>query len=137
VKERSADPAGFSLIEVIVAMFILGIIAVALLPALWQGLRFSVEQSDVATATRHLNSLVEQARKSQDCAATDENGLLTFPATASVPSTYTDPRGHLVTTTAQAGYACSPGAITYVKLSATDAGGKLLATVTAKILMKP
>ncbi|GAA3623110.1 hypothetical protein GCM10022200_01660 [Microbacterium awajiense] len=66
---RRADTAGFSLVELVVAMFLLGIIAVALLPVLWNGIRYSSEQSTVATATRQLNSLVDQARDGGTCDA--------------------------------------------------------------------
>ncbi|WP_461476221.1 prepilin-type N-terminal cleavage/methylation domain-containing protein [Microbacterium sp. HJ5] len=58
---------GFSLVEVIIGMFLLALIAVALLPALVDGVRYSSEQSAVATATRHLHALVEQARENPTC----------------------------------------------------------------------
>jgi prepilin-type N-terminal cleavage/methylation domain-containing protein len=59
---------GFSLVEVIIAMFLLAVIALAILPALVQGARLSSEQSTTATATRALNALVEQARDTPTCA---------------------------------------------------------------------
>jgi prepilin-type N-terminal cleavage/methylation domain-containing protein len=62
MRDRGVEAAGFSLVEVVIAMFLLGIIAVALLPPLWNGLLFSTQQSSTATATRHLNTVVEQAR---------------------------------------------------------------------------
>ena len=58
---------GFSLVEVIIAMLILRLIAVALIPALWQGIQLSSKQSIVATATRQLNALVEQMRDDPSC----------------------------------------------------------------------
>jgi len=67
MRGRSADAAGFSLVEVIIAMFLLGLLAVAILPVLWQGIALSTQQSSVATATRQLNSLVEDARQSPTC----------------------------------------------------------------------
>src|SRR5688572_18848722 len=64
----SEHDEGFSIVEVLIAMFLLAVVAIALLPALWQGVRFSSQQSAVATATRELNSLVEEARESPTCA---------------------------------------------------------------------
>jgi prepilin-type N-terminal cleavage/methylation domain-containing protein len=69
MRGRSADAAGFSLVEVVIAMVILGLIAVALIPVLWQGIMLSSQQSTVATATRQLNALVEQARDGGSCAS--------------------------------------------------------------------
>lgn len=69
MKRKARDSAGFSLVEVVIATFLLGLIAIALLPALVQGLQLSANQSSVATATRQLNSLVEDARQSPSCTA--------------------------------------------------------------------
>ncbi|MCE9680673.1 hypothetical protein LZP69_16255, partial [Shewanella sp. AS1] len=63
---RSSDD-GLGIAEVIVGMFLLAIIAVAILPALWQGIQYSSEQSSTASATRELNSLVEQIRENPTC----------------------------------------------------------------------
>lgn len=59
---------GFSIVEVLIAVFLLGLVAVALLPALMQGIQLSSQQSAVATATRELNALVEDARADATCA---------------------------------------------------------------------
>lgn len=66
---RTSEEDGFSLVEVVIAMFVLGIIAIMLLPALLSGIRYSGEQSTVATATRRLNAIVEEARQSPTCLA--------------------------------------------------------------------
>ena len=52
MRVRSADAAGFGLIEVIVSFLLLAIIAVVILPVLWNGLANTVRQSDTATALR-------------------------------------------------------------------------------------
>lgn len=65
---RRAYDEGFGLVEVIIAMLLLGVVAVAILPALWQGMQYSAQQSSVATATRHLNSLIEKVRDDPTCA---------------------------------------------------------------------
>lgn len=64
---KASSDGGFSLIEVIIAMFLLGLVAMALLPALWQGIAVSSQQSATATATRHLNAIVEKARDDPTC----------------------------------------------------------------------
>lgn len=63
--QLSAHPEsedGLGLVEVILAFFILGLIAVALLPLLWRGLQIAAEQSTVTSATRLLNDTIEQVR---------------------------------------------------------------------------
>lgn len=85
---------GFSLVEVIVAMLLLGLVAISLVPLLWQGLSLADRQSTVATATREVNALVEQARETPSCADLaalagahpylDASGRTLFTATVTV-----------------------------------------------------
>jgi type II secretory pathway pseudopilin PulG len=56
-------------VEVVIAMLLLGVIAVSLLPALWQGIVLSSQQASTASATRLLNARIEEARAGQSCAA--------------------------------------------------------------------
>lgn len=164
MRGRSTDAAGFSLVEVVIAMFLLGVVAVAILPALWQGVQYSSEQSAVATATRHLNRLIEQARQDPACGRTVPRPA---SAPASVPAnvpavpntsaflasnpewngvTFDDGKGEAYTVAARGAvgaggirvaYACVPNAVTEIELTALDSGGRTVATVTAKILMGP
>ncbi|WP_045299046.1 type IV pilus modification PilV family protein [Microbacterium trichothecenolyticum] len=55
------------MIEIIIGMILLAIIAVAILPALWQGIQYSSQQAATATATRELNSVIEGIRENPDC----------------------------------------------------------------------
>ncbi|WP_193597247.1 type II secretion system protein J [Microbacterium sp. YJN-G] len=71
MSSHTRDEDGFGLVEVVIAMFLLGIVAVAILPVLWSGIQQSSRQSATATATRELNALIEQARDGQTCAALD------------------------------------------------------------------
>ena len=64
---RGADDAGFGIAEVLVAMFLLGLIAVALIPILVQGLRVSVQNASLATATQLANQQIEQVRGLSAC----------------------------------------------------------------------
>ncbi len=115
MSQRSADQ-GFSIVELIIAMFLLAIIAVALVPMLWQGIRFSQEQSDVATATREVNALVEAARDNPTC------DKLTALA-GNHP--YVDAEGDTPFTTAVTVGACASKTSVSVKLSAAGSSGPL------------
>lgn len=164
MRGRGTDAAGFSLVEVIIAMFLLGVVAVAILPALWQGIRYSSEQSSVATATRHLNGLIEQARQDPACGRTVPRPALapvSIPANVpAIPNTnaflasnaewnganFDDGKGETFTVVAQgaedaggvrAAYVCVPSAVTEIELAAVDSAGRVVATVAAKILMGP
>lgn len=92
MRARRANAAGFSLVELVIAMFLLGVIAIALLPVLWNGIRYSSEQSTVATATRQLNSLVDQVREGATC---DD------VADATTAHTFTDGAGRTFSTRAE------------------------------------
>ena len=113
---------GFSIVEVIIAMFLLAVVAVALLPALVQGIRLSSEQSAVATATRQLNALVEEARESPTCA-----GLTSVAVTQTVQ----DGAGGTITTAGTVGTCPATSKTVKLVLTARDSGGDLLATTTA------
>lgn len=119
--EEDLSSSGFGLVEVIIAMFLLAVVAVAILPALWHGIRYSSEQSTVATATRFLNSLVEEARDSGGC---DAAGTI-------AGRTVDDGRGMTLT----AAVSCTPGAAnaTDSMLISVMSGAKTLASTTALI----
>jgi prepilin-type N-terminal cleavage/methylation domain-containing protein len=119
MRGRGADAAGFSLVEVVIAMFILGVIALALLPPLVNGLRFASEQAITATATRQVNALIEEARESHKC---PEINLLA-PATFDRFTVHDD------------GYVCAPGSVNTITLTARDDAGQIVAKVTAKVLV--
>ncbi len=70
---------GFGIAEVLVAMFILGLIAIAIIPTLVQGLRLSMTNSTIATATQLANQQVEQVRAVTSC-----GGVLPTTTTANV-----------------------------------------------------
>lgn len=58
------DDAGFGLVEVIVSMVILAVIAIAFLPVLIQGMKQSVANSTLATATQLVNERLQLAQAS-------------------------------------------------------------------------
>jgi prepilin-type N-terminal cleavage/methylation domain-containing protein len=122
--EARADD-GFSMVEIVIAMFLLAIVAVALLPALWQGVSLSGQQSATATATRQLNALVEQARESPSC------GLITSVAAS---QQFTDGAERTITTSGVVG-TCAPGAAVQLRLVAVDSSGRTLATTSARVFV--
>lgn len=126
--ERTPDSdEGFGLVELVVAMLLLLVIAIAILPALINGIRYSAEQSTVATATRHLNTMVEQLR--QTTTTCDElyghagdtefalDAVRDATATTQVVSCQAEDTGHVV-------------------ITATE-GTQTLATVDALIFISP
>ncbi|MGN6218802.1 MAG: type IV pilus modification PilV family protein [Microbacterium sp.] len=124
MRGRGTDAAGFSLVEVIIAMFLLGLIAVAILPALWRGIQLSTQQSAVATATRQLNSLVEDARQSPTC---------TVIANAVATKTgFSDGSGRPFSTEGVVHGSCSAGSAISISLKAVQ-GGSTLASIDAII----
>lgn len=123
MRRGSGDDDGFGLVEVVIAMLLLAIIAIAIAPALWNGIKYSTNQATVATSTRQLNSLVDQARDSGTCA-----GVLA----AAAPHTFTDGAGRSFTTVAEdsSGAAVTPtctagGAAAKFTLVARQGGQKL------------
>lgn len=120
---KSGSDDGFSIVEVIIAMFLLAIVAVALLPSLWQGIRYSSQQSAVATATRQLNSLVEQARQAPSCST-----LTSVAATKN----FTDGVGRTLTSSGTVG-SCATKTAVSLKLTAVDGSGTTLASTSALI----
>ena len=117
------DNDGLGMIEVIVSMLLLAVLAVALLPGLWQGVVYSSKQSSTATATRFLNALIEEARALQECT--------TIPGV--IGRTTTDGEGTTLTSVGSLN-GCAPGAAATLTLSIT-AGGDTLANTTARIFV--
>lgn len=120
------DDQGFSLVEVIIAMFLLAVIALAILPALVQGMRLSSEQSATATATRELNALVEQARDNPTC---------TNLHAVSASRTVTDGAGRDITTVGTVEGCPGRGITATVELTAVSASGDTLSRVSGIVFV--
>jgi len=123
------DDDGFGLVEVIIAMVLLAIIAMALLPALWNGIQYSAEQSSVASATRYLNAVMEQLRDA-DGSCTDLRDML---ADSSITTAY-DGRGGTVTVRITGGGSldCGAGPLVDVPLEAL-LDGKSIVSIHGKV----
>ena len=124
---RKLDDAGFGLVEVIIAFFLLAIISVALLPALWNGVIQSSTQATTASATRFLYAVVEQGRESAATAGGASAWCTSIgSAAAKAPASFTATVS-----------ACTPDASSLVTLTLTatsnESTPKPLATVTAKV----
>lgn len=126
VRERSDSDRGFSMVEIVIAVFLLGIAAVALLPLLLQGEQFANRQSVEATATRQISATIDSVRTNPTCSQV-----------SSVVGTksYTDGSGRaftVVTSVSPAIGSCASN--TTVTLSFTAANtGATLSTATAVV----
>ena len=125
---NSREDSGFSLIEVVIAMFVLGLIAIMLLPALITGIRTSTDQSAVATATRRLSAIVEEGRQNPSCSGLQE--------IADANTSFTDGTGRTFDVVVLLD-GCNPGAdslATYELTASQD--GTVLARLDAVIFAK-
>ena len=93
--DRSEHDSGFGLIEIVVSMFILALLAIALLPLLVQGLRQAANGTTLATATQLVSEKMQLAQsKGPNCAS--------VAATAGTVD-LTDPRGIVLRVTTTTG----------------------------------
>lgn len=86
-QQRDAADAGIGLVEIVVAMFLLAILAVSFLPLLVDALRASVRNSSVATA----NSIMSEQLDSASAVGRTCDALVAWAA-GTVPAV-TDDRG--------------------------------------------
>lgn len=59
---QDADDAGFGIVEIIIAMTIFALLAMAIAPVLLGGVRASVKMASIATATQLVNDGLEETR---------------------------------------------------------------------------
>ena len=87
-QERRPDDAGFGMVEIVVALFMLALLSIAFLPLLIQGLQLSAENATRATATQIAQDRLEFARtQGVDCSD------LRTALVSDVESLVQDPRG--------------------------------------------
>ena len=125
---READEVGFGLVEVIVAMFLLALVVIGLLPALLSGIEHSARQTSVATATRYLNALVEEAREAHDCPLIE---AIASPLPATPKKV--DTRGVEYSVSGSVSDCASGTARVFLQVSAE---GRVLASTTALIYLR-
>lgn len=69
-QEPIGDDAGFTLLEVVVAMFLLAIVVTGLIPALLGSLKMSAQNTNIATASQLVGQQIDVARSgTATCAA--------------------------------------------------------------------
>ncbi|WNB87379.1 prepilin-type N-terminal cleavage/methylation domain-containing protein [Cellulomonas sp. ATA003] len=121
-----AGEAGFSLVEVIVAMVLLGVIAMAFLPLVARSVAAARTGATVATASRMVADEMEAVRATATC-PTDENN-------ASPVRTVTDPRGVVLQARTDVVGECSSGLVRFtVQVARATAPTEPLATATTLV----
>ncbi len=134
-RARSGDESGFGLIEIVVAMFILGILAVAFLPMLIQGIKQSAINATRSSANQHASQQIELARAQTTC-----SGLASYAAAAAPTLVITDPRGIKLQATRTVGPCLSTAAFpTTVAITTTVTRvdtGKQIISVSTRVLIK-
>lgn len=127
------DEAGLGLIEIVIAMFLFLLVAVAFLPLLVNGLQSSTRNSTLATATQLVEQQLQKARAAEATCA----GLTAF--TAAAPATVTDPQGTVLypqLTPVTTCPALLPGTVKVsVKVTKGSATGATLAEASTLILV--
>lgn len=120
---------GFTLIEVVVAMFILGIVALGLIPGLVGSLKVSAENSNIATASQLVNQQIDAARVgTPTCASLTTYKNQVLPPVVDRRGVSFQPTRSLLSCTAGA-----PG-VAKVSVSVTLTGSpKVLATATTYV----
>ena len=125
---------GFSLVEVVVAILVLALIAVALLPLLVQGLKTSAQSAAIASAVQLANSQVDLARsQAKTCTAITATPAVTVSSTATyrgVPLVVTRTAGACPS---PAPTASAPGTITFTATVTRSDTGEALAVVSTRI----
>ncbi|HRN28264.1 MAG TPA: type II secretion system protein [Terrimesophilobacter sp.] len=81
IHDAATDDEGFGLVEIVVSMLILGLLAISFLPLLIQGMKVTVQNRVLATATQIVNDELEQARSLGTC-----DGLVAFGANTAQPN---------------------------------------------------
>lgn len=131
--EAHQRESGFGLIEIVISMFLLGLLAVAFLPLLMNSVRTTVNNSSIATATQLVNQEMKRAQLAGDTCAL----IIAYGAT-SVPVVPADSRG----VSYQPAHTVGPCPLAYpdtvfVTVSITVVGSTLPpVTATTRVLVK-
>ncbi|HEU0205763.1 MAG TPA: type II secretion system protein [Pseudolysinimonas sp.] len=124
---RIASDGGFTLLEPIIAMFVLMLVAVAVLPILTQSLVQSSNNAELVTATSFANQAIEDERAQSSCAA-----LTPLDQSVTV-------RSNLILRTVRTIDACPTHYPATVKVSVTvtnATSGRLEVSVSTLVLVK-
>lgn len=131
------DETGIGLVEVVVAMFVLGILSICLLPLLIQGTAQAARTAAIASASQLANSQIVLARKqAATCAAVTATPAVPVGAAAvyrGVPLALSNTVG--ACPTAPAPTATSPGTMSFTVTVIRSDTGATLATATTLIFV--
>jgi type II secretory pathway pseudopilin PulG len=109
MRALTRDDEGFSLIEIVVSLFLLAALAICFLPILIQGLKQTANNATIATATQLANTELDAARSQTSCASitsgttntTDSRGVALAVTTlrGTCPTTFPKTVSYRVTVT--------------------------------------
>lgn len=125
---RNPDDEGLSLIEIVVAMFILALLSVAFLPLLVQGVRQSAQTATIATATQLANARMDaeraQAQAGTNCTSLANPANLSTTDSRGIPLLVSSPS---VTATCPASSTAYPTTVSFsVTVVRTDTGATIV-----------
>lgn len=144
MRRVSSDESGFTLVEIVVAVVILGLVAVAILPVLIIGLKVTADQSGVATANRQLSSLIDQVRGSSAPTCGTLNDLVSLTPSFqdgrgrsySVSGTVADSSSPTNSSADTANFvACKAGSTARMVLTVKSSSGATVTTANALIFI--
>lgn len=134
-RRLARDDEGIGLTEMVVAMFILALMAVSLLPLLITGLQASVQNTSVAAATQFANDRMAIAQAMAENSATPCADIETLEAT---PTTMLDARGvELRAVTTVGPCPTGVGTISVATAVSRVGDGQVLARATTAVLVVP
>lgn len=131
--DAGIDQRGFGIIEIVVAMFLLGIVAVMILPSVITSLQLSSANVRVTTASQLVNEQLDLARG----IAPTCDAIQTFSA-ETLGMLQTDPRGTVLRVHREAATTCPttyPDAMTFTAWVSVDGSTDRLAQASTRIFV--
>ena len=139
--QANKDECGFGIIEIVVSMFLLGLLIISFAPILITNLQFTARNTTIATATQIVNKQIEAARAVRSVTATTPSctDIQSFLALTQAP--VVDPRGVVLqpvwdtfsgcTASLTAGYVRVRVSVTQVGYSSSTASASTLIFVAS------
>jgi hypothetical protein len=135
VRRLARDDEGLGLMEVVTAMFVLTVLALALLPLLITGMQASVANATLAAATQFANDRVNVAHAAARTSATPCTDIENLSA---APITMIDARGvELVATTTVGDCPAGVGTMTVSAVVTRADTGAVVARASTAVLVTP
>lgn len=132
--ESPSSESGFGIIEVVIAMFLLGLIAVAFLPLLQTSLKLASKNVTSATATQIVNEQMDLARSiPASCVALQDH------ATETIGLLIADPRGTVLEIHRTAPTVCPtayPTSVTFTTAVTIQGSADVISEATTRIYLE-